>query len=168
MMANDNSFDIVSEYDAQELTNAVDQTKRDVGNRFDLKDSNTEFDLSKDTLTITSSDEFKLRNVIMILEEKLAKRGLSPFLLDATTNAPEASLGGRCRHELLLRSGIDKELAKKVVAEIKGLKLKVQSAIQGEQVRVTGKNRDDLQAVIAHLKQQMASWEVPLQFNNFR
>lgn len=168
MMANDNSFDIVSEFDAQELTNALDQTSRDVANRFDLKDSQTDIDQDKDSITITSSDELKLRNVILILEEKLTKRNLSPFLLDLSNSEPEPALGGRCRQEIPLKTGIDKELAKKVVAAIKGSKLKVQASIQGEQVRCSGKSRDDLQQVIALLKQKSAEWEVPLQFNNFR
>jgi cyclic-di-GMP-binding protein len=167
-MASDSSFDVVSEFDAQELTNALDQVRRDIGNRFDLKDANTEIDQGKEALTITTADETKLRNVIMVLEEKLAKRGLSPFLLDVKTNAPESALGGRTRQEILLQNGINKELAKKIVAEIKATKLKVQASIQGEQVRVTGKVRDDLQAIITLLKQKASEWEVPLQFNNYR
>jgi uncharacterized protein YajQ (UPF0234 family) len=168
MMANDNSFDVVSEFDAQELTNALDQTRRDVNNRFDLKDSNTEITQEKDSITITSSDEMKVRNVIAILEEKLAKRGLSPFLLNLAESEPEAALGSRCRQEIPLKTGIDKELAKDVVKAIKETKLKVQATIQGEQVRVSGKSRDDLQQVMSVLRQKMAEWEVPLQFNNFR
>jgi uncharacterized protein YajQ (UPF0234 family) len=168
MASGDASFDVVSEFDAQELTNALDQVRRELATRFDLKDSNTELALGKETLTITTADETKLKNVVMIIEEKLSKRGLSPFLLDTTGSEIEAALGGRVRQEINLRSGIDKDLAKKIVAEIKGLKLKVQAAIQGEQVRVTGKSRDELQAVIAHLKQCGNKWEAPLQFNNFR
>jgi len=168
MASGEASFDVVSEFDAQELTNALDQVRRELATRFDLKDSNTELVLGKESLTITTADETKLKNVIMVIEEKLSKRGLSPFLLDTAGSDIEAALGGRVRQEINLRSGIDKELAKKIVAEIKGLKLKVQAAIQGEQVRVTGKSRDDLQAVIAHLKQCGNKWEAPLQFNNFR
>ena len=125
-------------------------------------------ELGKETLTITTADETKLKNVILIIEERLIKRGLSPFLLDTQSTKPEAALGARVRQEFPLKTGIDSALARKVVAEIKGLKLKVQSAIQGEQVRVSGKSRDELQAVMAHLRQCAAQWEVPLQFNNFR
>jgi cyclic-di-GMP-binding protein len=168
MASGEASFDVVSEFDAQELTNALDQVKREIGARFDLKDANTEMDLGKEALTITTADETKLKNVILIIEERLIKRGLSPFLLDTQSTSPEAALGARVRQEFPLKTGIDSDLARKVVAEIKSLKLKVQSAIQGEQVRVTGKSRDELQAVMAHLRQCASKWEVPLQFNNFR
>ncbi len=167
-MAKDATFDVVSEFDMQELTNAVDQANRDINARFDLKDTATELILNKDDITITTATEFALQNVLQILEEKITKRGLSPFLLDAQSNPVEHALGGRVRQVIQLNSGIDKELAKKIVAEIKNTKLKVQASIQGEQVRVSGKNRDDLQAVITHLKSQMTAWEKPLQFQNFR
>lgn len=166
--AKEASFDVISEFDAQELTNAVDQARRDIGTRFDLKDLNTEIDQKKDEIVITTDNDFALRNIIQILEEKISKRGLSPFLLDTKSKPVEAALGGRVRQEIPLRSGIDKDLAKKVVAEIKGTKLKVQAAIQGEQVRVTGKSRDDLQAVIGLLKEKSSAWEVPIQFTNYR
>lgn len=167
-MAKDPTFDVVSEFDLQELTNAVDQSVRDINARFDLKDTGTELLLNKDDITITTATEFSLQNVLQILEEKLVKRGLSPFLLDTQKNAVEHALGGRIRQVIPLNSGIDQALAKKIVAEVKDMKLKVQASIQGEQVRVSGKNRDDLQAVIAQLKNQASDWEVPLQFQNFR
>lgn len=167
-MAKDATFDVVSEFDAQELTNAVDQANRDIHARFDLKDTATELVLNKEDITITTTNEFTLQNVLQILEEKIVKRGLSPFLLDAKSNAIEHALGQRVRQVVKLNSGIDKELAKKIVSEIKGTKLKVQASIQGEQVRVAGKNRDDLQAVISLLKQKASEWETPLQFQNFR
>jgi len=167
-MAKDASFDVVSEFDAQELTNAVDQAMRDINARFDLKDTATEMQLNKEDITITTANEFALQNVLQILEEKIIKRSLSPFLLDAQTNAIEHALGNRVRQVIKLNCGIDKELAKKIVSEIKETKLKVQASIQGEQVRVNGKNRDDLQAVITHLKQKSSEWEKPLQFQNFR
>ena len=168
MMAKDATFDVVSEFDRQELVNALDQTRRDIASRFDLKDSNTELDLGDTTLTLTSSDDLRLRNVIQLLEEKLAKRGLSPFLLDTETHPVEAALAGRVRQVLPLRSGLDTPMAKQIVAKIKGSKLKVQASIQGDTVRVSGKSRDDLQQVIALLKDAMAEWSYPLQFNNFR
>jgi uncharacterized protein YajQ (UPF0234 family) len=167
-MAKDATFDVVSEFDAQELTNAVDQANRDIHARFDLKDTATELVLNKEDITITTTNEFTLQNVLQILEEKIVKRGLSPFLLDAQSNPIEHALGQRVRQVVKLNSGIDKELAKKIVSEIKGTKLKVQASIQGEQVRVAGKNRDDLQATISHLKQKSSEWEKPLQFQNFR
>ena len=167
-MAKDATFDVVSEFDAQELTNAVDQASRDINARFDLKDTATEMVLNKEDITITTSNEFALQNVLQILEEKIIKRSLSPFLLDAQSNAIEHALGNRVRQVIKLNCGIDKELAKKIVSEIKETKLKVQASIQGEQVRVNGKNRDDLQAVITHLKQKSSEWEKPLQFQNFR
>ncbi|MCE2930666.1 MAG: YajQ family cyclic di-GMP-binding protein [Vampirovibrionales bacterium] len=167
-MAKDATFDVVSEFDAQELTNAVDQASRDINARFDLKDTATELVLNKEDITITTANDFALQNVLQILEEKIIKRSLSPFLLDAQSNAIEHALGNRVRQVVKLNCGIDKELAKKIVSEIKETKLKVQASIQGEQVRVNGKNRDDLQAVITHLKQKSSEWEKPLQFQNFR
>ncbi|MFN7311764.1 MAG: YajQ family cyclic di-GMP-binding protein [Vampirovibrionales bacterium] len=167
-MAKDATFDVVSEFDAQELTNAVDQASRDINARFDLKDTATELVLNKEDITITTANDFALQNVLQILEEKIIKRSLSPFLLDAQSNAIEHALGNRVRQVIKLNCGIDKELAKKIVSEIKETKLKVQASIQGEQVRVNGKNRDDLQAVITHLKQKSSEWEKPLQFQNFR
>lgn len=172
-MAKDCSFDVVSEYDQQELTNALDQARRELTARFDFKNSNTEIEQSEDTVVITTSDEMKIRNVLEILSEKFSKRGLSPFLLDDKANEPEHALGGRVRLVCPLQAGIDKELARKVTDVIKNdlvrdQKIKVQASIQGEQIRVTGKNRDDLQLVIATLREKTADWQVPLQFNNFR
>jgi cyclic-di-GMP-binding protein len=167
-MSKEASFDVVSDFDHQELLNAVDQVRREIATRFDLKDSNTDLELKETELILTSGDDMKRRNILLILEEKIAKRGLSPQILDSTTNEAEAALGGRVRHVLLLRKGIDTPAAKKVVAAVKALNLKVQASIQGEQVRVTGKNRDDLQQVIQALKQKEGEWNLPLQFNNFR
>ena len=168
MMASEFSFDIVSEFDRQELQNAVDQALREIQNRFDLKDSKSEIVVNKADITFNSSDEFKLSNIIAILEEKIAKRGLSPFLLDLEANKPESALGGRARHVVPLKEGIEKDKAKLVTTHIKGLKLKVNASIQGDHIRVTAKSKDDLQAVMAAIKSQMAEWEWPLQFNNFR
>ncbi|MFM7468538.1 MAG: YajQ family cyclic di-GMP-binding protein [Vampirovibrionales bacterium] len=168
MMSKDNSFDIVSEFDHQELVNAVDQTKRDINTRFDLKDtgSSIEFIDGDKALELNAPDELKLGNILQMLEEKILKRGLSVFILKA--EPMEDALGGRVKMKVLLQKGIDKDDAKKIVSEIKSAKLKVQASIQGDQVRVTGKSRDDLQQVISLLKEKAQNWSMPLQFQNFR
>ncbi len=166
-MAKDCSFDVVSEFDKQELVNAVDQVKRDLASRFDLKNSNSTIDLEADkSITITTNDEMKLRNIYDILQSKLVKRGLSIKILDA--QAVENALGGNVRQVYNLRKGLTQELAKKIVADIKDSKLKVQASIQGEQVRVSGKNKDDLQAVIQMLRAKEDKYDYPLQFTNYR
>ena len=166
-MAKDCSFDVVSEFDRQELVNAVDQVKREVMSRFDLKDSNSEIDLDSDkSITITTSDDMKLRNIIDILQSKMVKRNLSIKILDA--QPIENALGGNVRQVFNLKKGLTQELAKKIVADIKNTKLKVQASIQGEQVRVSGKDKDDLQAVIKMLRENDDSYNVPLQFTNYR
>ncbi len=166
-MAKDCSFDIVSEYDKQELVNAVDQVKRELTTRFDLKNSNSTVELEQDKeITITTNDEMKLKNILDILQSKLVKRNLSIKILDP--KPVENALGGNVRQVFALKKGLTQELAKKIVADIKGTKLKVQASIQGEQVRVTGKDKDDLQAVIQMLRQNADSYDVPLQFTNYR
>ncbi len=166
-MAKDSSFDIVSEFDRQELLNAVDQVKRDLQSRFDLKNSNSDIELDSDkSITITTSDDMKLRNIYDILQTKLVKRGLSIKILDAQT--VENALGGNVRQVYNLRKGLTQELAKKIVADIKDSKLKVQASIQGDQVRVTGKSKDDLQEVIKLLRSNEEKYDYPLQFTNYR
>lgn len=166
-MAKECSFDVVSEFDKQELVNAVDQTKRDLISRFDLKNSNSEIELEADkTITITSSDDLKLRNILDILQTKLTKRNLSIKILDPQT--VEHALGGKVRQVFKLRKGLTQELAKKVVADIKDSKIKVQASIQGDQVRVIGKDKDDLQAVIQLLRDNNEKYDHPLQFQNYR
>ena len=166
-MAKDASFDVVSEFDKQELVNAVDQVKRDLTSRFDLKNSNSTIDLESDkTITITTNDEMKLRNIYDILQSKLVKRGLSIKILDA--QPIENALGGNVRQVYNLKKGLSQELAKKIVADIKDSKIKVQASIQGEQVRVSGKSRDDLQDVIKILRQNEDKYDIPLQFTNYR
>lgn len=166
-MAKDSSFDIVSEFDRQELLNAVDQVKRDLQSRFDLKNSNSDIELDSDkSITITTSDDMKLRNIYDILQTKLVKRGLSIKILDAQT--VENALGGNVRQVYNLKKGLTQELAKKIVADIKDSKLKVQAAIQGDQVRVTGKSKDDLQEVIKLLRSNEEKYDYPLQFTNYR
>ena len=166
-MAKDESFDVVSEFDQPELLNAVDQTKRDIQARFDLKDSGSLIELEgTKTITITTKDDLKLRNIIDILQSKMAKRGLSLKILDL--QKVENSLGGKVRQVINLKKGISTEIAKKIVADIKTSKIKVKAAIQGDQVRVSGKNRDDLQQVIKLLKEKEDEYDVALQFNNYR
>ncbi len=166
-MAKDCSFDVVSEFDRQELVNAVDQVKRDVSSRFDLKDSNSEIELEADkAITITTSDDMKLRNIYDILQSKLVKRGLNIRILDA--QPVENALGGRIRRVYNLKKGLTQELAKKIVADIKDSKIKVQASIQGDQIRVSGKNKDNLQEVIRMLRANEEKYDYPLQFTNYR
>ena len=156
-MAKDCSFDVVSEFDKQELVNAVDQVKRDVASRFDLKDS---------AITITTSDDMKLRNIYDILQTKLVKRNLSTRILDP--QPAENALGGKVRQVINLKKGLNQELAKRIVADIKETKKKVQASIQGDQVRVSGKDKDDLQEVIRLLRSNEEKYDYPLQFTNYR
>ncbi len=166
-MAKDCSFDIVSEYDKQELVNAIDQVKRELSTRFDLKDSNSQVELDADkSITITTNDEMKLKNIVDILQSKLVKRNLSLKILDP--QGVENALGGNVRQIFNLKKGLTQELAKKIVADIKATKLKVQASIQGEQVRVSGKDKDDLQAVIQELRKNEDKYDCPLQFTNYR
>lgn len=166
-MAKDSSFDIVSEFDKQELVNAVDQVKRDITSRFDLKNSKSDVVLDGEkSITITTEDDMKLRNIYDILQSKLVKRGLSIKILDP--QKLEDALGGAVRQVYLLRKGLTQELAKKIVADIKDSKIKVQASIQGDQVRVSGKSRDDLQEVIAMLRKNEDKYNYPLQFQNYR
>lgn len=166
-MAKECSFDIVSEFDKQELVNAVDQVKREVSSRFDLKDSGSEIELEADkAITITTSDDMKLRNIYDILQSKLVKRGLSIRILDP--QQIENALGGKVKREIKLKKGLTQELAKKITADIKESKLKVQASIQGDQVRVSGKDKDVLQETIQLLRKNEEKYDYPLQFTNYR
>lgn len=166
-MAKDCSFDVVSEFDKQELVNAVDQTKRELSSRFDLKNTNSDIELESDkAITITTSDDMKLRNILDILQTKLVKRNLNIKILDA--QPVENALGGNVRQVFNLKKGLSVDIAKKIVADIKASKIKVQASIQGEQVRVSGKSKDDLQEVIKLLKSNEDSYDIPLQFQNYR
>ncbi len=166
-MAKECSFDIVSEFDKQELVNAVDQVKREVSSRFDLKDSGSEIELEADkSITITTSDDMKLRNIYDILQSKLVKRGLSIRILDP--QQIENALGGKVKREIKLKKGLTQELAKKITADIKESKLKVQASIQGDQVRVSGKDKDVLQETIQLLRKNEEKYDYPLQFTNYR
>ena len=166
-MAKDCSFDVVSEFDKQELVNAVDQVKRDVASRFDLKDSGSSVELEGDkAITITTSDDMKLRNIYDILQTKLVKRNLSTRILDP--QPAENALGGKVRQVINLKKGLNQELAKRIVADIKETKKKVQASIQGDQVRVSGKDKDVLQEVIRLLRSNEEKYDYPLQFTNYR
>lgn len=166
-MAKDASFDIVSEFDKQELVNAVDQVKRELSTRFDLKGSNSDIEIVEDkSINITTNDEMKLKNIYDILQSKLVKRNLSLKILDPQKT--ENALGGNVKQEIKLKKGLSTELAKKITGFIKDTKLKVQASIQGDSVRVTGKSRDDLQAVIKVIKDKEDIIDAPLQFTNYR
>ncbi|EXJ15120.1 YajQ family cyclic di-GMP-binding protein [Imhoffiella purpurea] len=157
------SFDIVSEIDLQEVRNAVDQANREIGTRFDFKGVDASFELTDDKILMTGEQEFHLQQMMDILRQKMVKRKVDIDSLDPKD--PVSTLNA-ARQEIHLKQGIDSDTAKKMVKAIKASKLKVQAQIQGDQLRVTGKKRDDLQEAIAHLRGQ--DWGLPIQFNNFR
>lgn len=163
-MSSESSFDIVSKMDMQELTNAIHQTEKEIDNRFDFKNSKSSLKLEKDALIIASEDEYKLNAVIDILQSKMVKRGITLKNLDFGKVEP-ASLGS-VRQRLGLKQGIDQDNAKKINILIRDSKLKVKSQIQGDQIRVTGKSRDDLQQIIQLLRK--ADLPLDLQFNNLK
>lgn len=163
-MASNYSFDIVSDFDHQEMVNAVDQARREIENRYDLKDSQTSLELTEDTLTVETDSEFTLETIHDILRNKAAKRKLSQKIFEY--GKVEKSSGSRVRQVITLKRGIDKELAKKITKQIKDEFKKVQPSIQGDSVRVSSKSKDDLQAVMQALKE--ANYSVPLQMTNYR
>lgn len=163
-MAKDSSFDIVSETDMQEVNNAISQAMKEIGQRFDFRNSKSEITLEENNLKVISDDEFKLENVLDIFRSKAIKRNVSVKCFDYGKVEPAAK--GTVRQIIKIKSGISKENAKKIINLIKESKLKVQAQIQDDQVRVSGKNKDDLQQVIAKLRQ--ADLEIDLQFINFR
>ena len=156
------SFDVVSELDKHEVTNAVDNAIKDLDRRYDLRGKGT-FEFKEKTVTLTAEAEFQLEQMIEILKLALVKRKIDVQCLEVKDHYASGKV---VKQEVVLREGIDKELAKKIVALVKDAKLKVQAAIQGEQVRITGKKRDDLQEAIALLRTQELG--MPLQYNNFR
>jgi uncharacterized protein YajQ (UPF0234 family) len=163
-MASENSFDIVSKIDMAEVTNAVSQALKEIGQRFDFKGSKSNITQEKDALVVISDDDYKLKSVIDILQTKLVKRGVP--IKNLTYGKVEAALSGTVRQKLTLQQGIPTDKAKEVVKAIKDSKIRVQASIQADQVRVTGKNRDDLQAVIQLLKGK--EFHIELQFTNYR
>lgn len=163
-MGKDASFDIVSEFDFQELDNAVNQTKKEISTRYDFKGSKAEVALSKDNITIMAENDNRLNAIVDILQSKAIKRNLSIKIFDY--GKIESTAGSMVKQVINLKQGIAQDIAKQIVKEIKGSGLKVQSQIQGETVRVTAKNIDDLQSVISLLKEKDLS--IPLQFINYR
>lgn len=163
-MAAENSFDIVSKIDMAEVTNAVTQAMKEITQRFDFKGSKSNIEQEKDALVVLSDDEYKLKSVVDILQGKLVKRGVS--IKNLSYGKVEAALAGTVRQRITIQQGIPTDKAKEVVKAIKDAKIKVQASIQADQVRVSGKNRDDLQAVIQLLKGK--DFGVELQFTNYR
>ncbi len=157
------SFDVVSEVDQHELTNAVDQANREIGNRFDFKGTNSKIKQMDENLLIESESDFQVKQIDEILRGKLAKRGIDVGCLET---GEVTIANNRAQQQVKVLQGVDKDLARKIVKMVKDKKMKVQAAIQGDQVRVTGKKRDDLQQVISMLKE--AELGLPLQFQNFR
>lgn len=163
-MAKDCSFDIVSDVDMQEVDNAVNQAIKEIGQRFDFRGSKSSIALEDTEIKIIGDDDYKLQSVIDVLQTKATKRGVSLKSFDYGKVEPASQ--GTVRQIIKIKKGISKEKGKEVVAAIKNMKLKVQAQIQEDQVRVSGKNKDDLQMVIANLKQQ--DFDIDLQFMNFR
>jgi cyclic-di-GMP-binding protein len=163
-MAAENSFDIVCKVDMQEVTNALDQARREIDTRYDLKGSKNEVKLEEADITLTVADEMKLKAVIDILQSKLHKRGIPLKALDY--GKVEEASGGTLRQKIAIQQGIPIEKAREIVRLVKDSKVRVQVAIQEDQVRVSGKNRDDLQKIIALVKDR--EFGIALQFTNYR
>jgi cyclic-di-GMP-binding protein len=163
-MAGESTFDIVSQYDEQELVNAVDQARREISQRYDLKDTKTEIKQDKKSLTITTASEFTLKSVIDVLQSKMVKRDLSLKILKPGKIEPAS--GGMVRQSIELQQGISQDLAREISKLIRDNFPKARPQIQGEAVRVAAKSRDELQSVIALLKSK--DYPVPLQFINYR
>jgi hypothetical protein len=163
-MAADSSFDVVSKVDQQELDNALNQTRKEIAGRFDFKHSKTTVESTEKTITIETDDELKLKNVVDMLQGRATKRGISIKAFDYGKVEPAA--GNTVRQVITVRNGIPKEKSKPLLDAIKAAKLKVNAQFQDEQIRVTGKSRDDLQKVQALLK--ALDYELPLQFTNYR
>jgi cyclic-di-GMP-binding protein len=157
------SFDVVSDFDSHEANNAVDQANREVNTRFDFKGTGSKYELDEQLITMTTQSDFQLKQMLDILHQKLSKRGVNIACLDE--QEPEVSNNG-ARQQIIMRRGIDADRARKLVKQIKSSKLKVQTAIQGDKLRVSGKKRDELQNVIAMLKEFDIG--LPLQYENFR
>ncbi|WP_071142258.1 YajQ family cyclic di-GMP-binding protein [Acidaminococcus timonensis] len=163
-MAKNSSFDIVSQIDMQELDNALNQTRKEISQRYDFRGSNASLELNGDELKLAAEDEYKLGAILDILRQRMAKRGLSLRALEPGKVEPAAK--GSVRQTVKLKQGIDKETAKKITAAIKAAKIKVTAQVQDNQVRVSGPKKDDLQAVIQLVRGQ--DFGIDLQFINLR
>ncbi|ODA41341.1 YajQ family cyclic di-GMP-binding protein [Desulfosporosinus sp. BG] len=163
-MAKDSSFDIVSKVDMPEVENAIQQAQKEIANRFDFKNSKSSIKLETDKIILISDDDFKLTNVVDILESKLVKRGVSLRALEY--GKPQKAAGDTVKQEVKLVQGIAQEKSKLINKVLKDNKIKVVSSIQGDEIRVTGKNKDDLQAAIALLRKE--DFGIELQFINYR
>ena len=157
------SFDTVSEVDQHELSNAIDQANREIGTRYDFKGSDSKIERSANELTLISESEFQIKQMAPILKEKMAKRGIDVGCLDFSD---VVEMNKKAKQQVTVKEGLDKDISRKIVKLIKESKIKVQAAIQDQQVRVTGKKRDELQQVMQLLRD--ANLGIPLQFNNFR
>ena len=157
------TFDAVSEVDHHELSNAIDQANKEIGTRYDFKGSDSKIEQTANELTLISESEFQIKQMVPILREKMAKRGIDVSCLDF---ADIIEMNKKAKQQVTVKEGLDKDIARKIVKLIKESKIKVQAAIQDEQVRVTGKKRDELQQVMQLLRE--ANLGIPLQFNNFR
>ena len=157
------TFDAVSEVDHHELSNAIDQANKEIGTRYDFKGSDSKIEQTANELTLISESEFQIKQMAPILREKMAKRGIDVSCLDI---ADIIEMNKKAKQQVTVKEGLDKDIARKIVKLIKESKIKVQVAIQDEQVRVTGKKRDELQQVMQLLRE--ANLGIPLQFNNFR
>jgi len=157
------SFDVVSDFDAHEASNAIDQANREVNTRFDFKGTGSKYELEEQLITMTTQSDFQLKQMLDILHQKLSRRGINIACLEEQ----EAQITNNgALQKIILRRGIDADRARKLVKQIKAAKMKVQTAIQGDKLRVSGKKRDDLQSVIAMLKESDIG--LPLQYENFR
>ena len=157
------TFDTVSEVDHHELSNAIDQANREIGTRYDFKGSDSKIEQSANELTLISESEFQIKQMAPILREKMAKRGIDVSCLEF---ADIIEMNKKAKQQVTVKEGLDKDISRKIVKLIKESKIKVQAAVQDEQVRVTGKKRDELQQVMQLLRD--ANLGIPLQFNNFR
>lgn len=163
-MASESSFDVVSRVDPQELDNALNQARKEIENRFDFKHSKTSIESDGKKITLISDDELKMRNVVDIVQSKATKRGIDIKAFEL--GAVEPAAGSTVRQVVSLRTGIPKEKSKTLMEKIKSLKLKVSAQYQDEQIRVSGKSKDDLQKVMAALRSM--EFDLPLQFTNYR
>ena len=157
------SFDTVSEIDHHELSNAIDQANREIGTRYDFKGSDAKIEQTDNQLTLNAESDFQIKQMTPILKEKMSKRGIDVSCLEFSD---VVEMNKRARQQVLVREGLDQDLARKIVKLIKESKIKAQAAIQGDQVRVSGKKRDDLQKIMQLIRE--ANLGIPIQFNNFR